>query len=123
MYMDLAIALASAPGLPIVTVPMGGLGDDARVIYSDEGEEDGAFPILVVRASTMPQGLSFEGIITLASCARDLTKEDYEIDRHEWGRGCCWLQAASGAPGVPGVERLNRCPATDATNYQQLKNL
>ncbi|KAK8057375.1 hypothetical protein PG996_011312 [Apiospora saccharicola] len=59
MYMDLAIALASAPGLPIVTVPMGGLGKDAQVVYSDD--EDGALPRLVVGAPGMPQGLSFVG--------------------------------------------------------------
>lgn len=63
MYMDLAVALASAPGLPIVTVPMGGLGDDARVLYSrGEGDEEGAAsPRLVVGAPGMPQGLSFVG--------------------------------------------------------------
>ncbi|KAK8013147.1 hypothetical protein PG991_009418 [Apiospora marii] len=58
MYMDLAIALASAPGLPIVTVPMGGLGEDAQVVYSSD---DGASPRLVVGAPGMPQGLSFVG--------------------------------------------------------------
>ncbi|KAK8022593.1 hypothetical protein PG993_013360 [Apiospora rasikravindrae] len=63
MYMDLAIGLASYPGMPIVTVPMGGLGDDARVVYSDagDGDGDGDLPRLVVGAPGMPQGLSFVG--------------------------------------------------------------
>ncbi|KAK8123690.1 hypothetical protein PG999_003608 [Apiospora kogelbergensis] len=62
MYMDLAIAVASASGLPIVTVPMGGLGGDARVVYASDGDgEDGVLPDLVVGAPGMPQGLSFVG--------------------------------------------------------------
>ncbi|KAK8091687.1 hypothetical protein PG997_002048 [Apiospora hydei] len=66
MYMDLAIGLASRPGMPIVTVPMGGLGNDAQVVYSDEADWDGdagdeLLPRLVVGAPGMPQGLSFVG--------------------------------------------------------------
>ncbi|KAK8076296.1 amidase [Apiospora phragmitis] len=59
MYMDLAIVLASAPGLPIVTVPMGGLGDDARVVYEGEGNDDYNLPRVITGAPGMPQGLSF----------------------------------------------------------------
>ncbi|KAK6837929.1 hypothetical protein PG987_006210 [Apiospora arundinis] len=62
MYMDLAIVLTAAPGMPIVTVPMGGLGDDAHTVYTtdEKGRED-LLPKLVTGAPGMPQGLSFVG--------------------------------------------------------------
>ncbi|KAK8006967.1 hypothetical protein PG989_000957 [Apiospora arundinis] len=62
MYMDLAIVLTAAPGMPIVTVPIGGLGDDAHTVYTtdEKGRED-LLPKLITGAPGMPQGLSFVG--------------------------------------------------------------
>jgi len=52
MFMDTAIVFTASPGMPIVTVPMGVLEDDALTVWNERGT-------LIEGAPGFPLGLSF----------------------------------------------------------------
>ncbi|KAI0024954.1 amidase signature domain-containing protein [Xylariomycetidae sp. FL0641] len=52
MHPDLALAISASPGLPIVTVPMGYLGEDAETHWDDQGT-------YILSAPGFPLGISF----------------------------------------------------------------
>ena len=60
MFPDLATILASTPGLPVVTVPMGALGAEAATRRVDGSGDPGAEP-LVLTVPGFPLGVSFVG--------------------------------------------------------------
>lgn len=82
MFPDLAVILASAPGLPIVTVPMGALGDRAETAPRwDAAAGGGGTEMLVETAPGFPLGISFvadrwmeEGLISYAYAYEQVSK-------------------------------------------------